>query len=952
MSDPSSSSFTSKVLGGFDHIALGVVSGSRKVFGGGFYSDGWGDNQKVEEMFDYVKQCIISGSLPDITVTIQKEKYSLRSERYVGRFDSPLAKFLPDEAKVVDFLIEPPVREIGEVSTFDEILKFSAMRGLCLHCSGTADEYYIIRQILFAKPMWSANKIASFILTLPFYGRRRMPNQFLFVMRSVEWYRMQYVCAIFETACLLAHTRKRLCSLNRVGLPILTSGMSMGGCFSFTAAAIATADSQVRGPIGSVPCLGPVNPFPLADQILFHIGNYQALAEDEKQCPLNDDEAQNIIRKIEDVRRRPKVKKVEKKRSFWSFLGYKNEEEQNEKMHESTQEKDEECELIHDFGVFSEAVVSDFNSLAPVQKACLRLKCIFKKDSIDERFLQHRNKNATEKVRALIFVNARNDSFVKTEWSKHLSAMGEKFATGLVDFKPSLLLRGLFEGKAAEGRSLLEERFVRGGHLSNYFVIGREEIVEASRKVAEFAHVSFVNETLTILHEGLMAQKARKRSIRDNFLMGKRNRSGAASLSFLSTDDESVASQELSSEKRQQSSFSSFDSTEFKNFAHTMDEERENSCCGARNIPVLNALNSVISTSSNASDCQTNEASSRLHSLSMKTKSLNTLIDDFPTIQKTSRRRNSFEGAADLLIKKSDCDNADDVSTAVPSFRLDKTTAGFSSVSGQRRPSLSTLLGDDLHFASPRSFLFPHEHLDENDFESEEDENFNNNNKHEETEDCVSTSASPRNNVKGTRNHNTFGNEAAATATTNTRLRDGSVHDGSALKKIGGSFPYIMKARRHQSSNIHNNTAMLTHMNNPPRLPHRRDTSRNRTSALQRRRFSSFLSPPPEDSFSAPLASPELSTDHEEAGTDALKRTDISVSGLLTEEAVGLHLLTSSSLSDSKVCFSNVSSSSSAADRSSSADRISQQHRGRVSAALSTENAGNIRSAARRVEDA
>ena len=109
----------------------------------------------------------------------------------------------------------------------------------------TGDEWYAIRKSLMADDL-SKKGYASLLLMMPFYGRRKAPNQSRHYIRTVEHYIKAAQAAMLEAASLVRWARREF-----PGVPICVAGLSYGGAMAACTACVAQDPLATVSAVGS-----------------------------------------------------------------------------------------------------------------------------------------------------------------------------------------------------------------------------------------------------------------------------------------------------------------------------------------------------------------------------------------------------------------------------------------------------------------------------------------------------------------------------------------------------------------------------------------------------------------------------------------------------------------------------------------------------------------------------
>ncbi|XP_025830127.1 protein ABHD18 [Agrilus planipennis] len=212
----------------------------RKILLSKFFTRGWGSPDNLARLFKFRK--IVSNRetcfklVPsDYPITILSEQSWNDCKILEGKFDSPLANYLPEvvpnEVKTAYFQVILPKQ-----------WKYSSARPVCIHLAGTGDHYFWRRRNVMAKPLLKAG-IGAIILENPFYGYRKPKDQIRSSLHNVSDIFVMGGCLILECLALL-----HWCEKMGFG-PLGVSGLSMGGHMASLAA------TNWPKPLVLVPCL-------------------------------------------------------------------------------------------------------------------------------------------------------------------------------------------------------------------------------------------------------------------------------------------------------------------------------------------------------------------------------------------------------------------------------------------------------------------------------------------------------------------------------------------------------------------------------------------------------------------------------------------------------------------------------------------------------------------------
>ena len=203
---------------------------------GFFFVDGFGDLQSVQQGEKYILQ-ITEGTetVPDLTVewiNDSESRTKTNNKLLHGMFKSPAHFFLPEDARTAHFALQNP-------SGCD------MLKGLVILLAMTGDEGYALRKSLMADDLCKKG-YASLLLMMPFYGRRKSPNQSRHFIRTVEHYIKAAQASMLEAASLVRWAHREF-----PGVPVCVAGLSYGGAMAACAACIAQDPLATVSAIGS-----------------------------------------------------------------------------------------------------------------------------------------------------------------------------------------------------------------------------------------------------------------------------------------------------------------------------------------------------------------------------------------------------------------------------------------------------------------------------------------------------------------------------------------------------------------------------------------------------------------------------------------------------------------------------------------------------------------------------
>lgn len=166
----------------------------------------------------------------------------------MGTFESPVAEHLPNESNVrlVNFQIVVP-HDGGLDTAIQKNMPF------VIHLPATGDEGFGRRRELFAKPLLKRG-IASIIIQIPFYGKRRMPGQKSAGLLTLEHSALQSLGTVMEAQAIAQWLRDEKMHKGHVCF----TGVSYGGSMAALTSLVSPTHNAV---VSMIPSHSPAPPF-------------------------------------------------------------------------------------------------------------------------------------------------------------------------------------------------------------------------------------------------------------------------------------------------------------------------------------------------------------------------------------------------------------------------------------------------------------------------------------------------------------------------------------------------------------------------------------------------------------------------------------------------------------------------------------------------------------------
>lgn len=227
--------------------------------GGKFFSQGWGDIDRVEAFRQEALECVATQQFSQDELIIPIKTHISRTPDYTittYRADSPWAHWLPPESKSLFLQIVAPIR---------------APRAVAFHFPCTGDEGFEYRREQVAKDLLSRG-IASVLPMIPYYGYRRPKVQDRWYVSSVSDFLTQLTVGFMESLSLYRWLRQSFGHL-----PFVFTGFSLGGAMA-ASAACALGDGP---PVALAPCLSSLTAEAMCDGAISLNIDWEALGASE-----------------------------------------------------------------------------------------------------------------------------------------------------------------------------------------------------------------------------------------------------------------------------------------------------------------------------------------------------------------------------------------------------------------------------------------------------------------------------------------------------------------------------------------------------------------------------------------------------------------------------------------------------------------------------------------------
>jgi len=211
--------------------------------GGRFFSQGWGDLARAEEVRAEILECVSTRQfhLREIINPVKTHETLRRDCRIMTyQVTSPWAHWLPQESETLYFQIVEPIE---------------SPQAFAFHLPCTGDEGFEYRREQVAKGLLH-RRIASIIPMIPYYGHRRPVGQDRWYVRTVADFLIQLSVGFIESLALHNWFREFY-----PHSPLVFTGFSLGGAMAASAACALN-----EGPyVALAPCLSSLTAEAMCD---------------------------------------------------------------------------------------------------------------------------------------------------------------------------------------------------------------------------------------------------------------------------------------------------------------------------------------------------------------------------------------------------------------------------------------------------------------------------------------------------------------------------------------------------------------------------------------------------------------------------------------------------------------------------------------------------------------
>jgi len=186
-----------------------------------FFTDGWGDLTRVDASREFTFGFVNDYNcrrLPAIEIDLGKDVSVAGGLAREGHFETPMARFLPAEARDC---------------AFELLVPHGPVRAVVIHFPGTGDQSYAFRRHALAAPLLSAG-VASLLPMPAFYGSRRPQAQQMHYISTVSDFCLQSSAVIVEGLWLLDWAERQF-----PGALLCVTGLSWGGAMAGSIGSIA-----------------------------------------------------------------------------------------------------------------------------------------------------------------------------------------------------------------------------------------------------------------------------------------------------------------------------------------------------------------------------------------------------------------------------------------------------------------------------------------------------------------------------------------------------------------------------------------------------------------------------------------------------------------------------------------------------------------------------------------
>lgn len=229
--------FTSPLLGYLDNLYAKSSSSPEHKF----FVDGLGDTSTMVAVDAKFAEGLAGFASLTLEPHADKAKFA-ESDTEVFRFESPLAEFLPEESKTGYVMLVKPAAGME-------------VKGVVVLLAATGDAGFSQRKKNVADKL-AKSGIATLILEIAFYGRRRPEGQTRHYLREASLVPLQGAACSIEGALLVRYSREELYP----GVPVCLAGTSFGGAMAARSAVLTLQGSDTDEALGLCTLVAPNSP--------------------------------------------------------------------------------------------------------------------------------------------------------------------------------------------------------------------------------------------------------------------------------------------------------------------------------------------------------------------------------------------------------------------------------------------------------------------------------------------------------------------------------------------------------------------------------------------------------------------------------------------------------------------------------------------------------------------
>ncbi|CAK9011092.1 Protein ABHD18 (Alpha/beta hydrolase domain-containing protein 18) (Abhydrolase domain-containing protein 18) [Durusdinium trenchii] len=249
-----------------------VKTGRSTAEGEQFFWKGTGDMEAYRRKLEEVREHDFSADADSFDIEFGEEKNGCS----VGTFESPVADLLPEESKTGRVMLVMPEGPV---------------KGCAILMAATGDHGFGSRKKKVAEPL-QKHGIATLILQIAFYGKRRPAHQRNYYISTVAEFLSQATACYTEATMLTSFARKRFPDAK-----VLLAGTSFGGAMASAGATYAA--ESFEGDLGICTLVAPSRPLSFLTGRLSNQVNLQAILDEDDSLKTEKDAQDKLVQLVQ-----------------------------------------------------------------------------------------------------------------------------------------------------------------------------------------------------------------------------------------------------------------------------------------------------------------------------------------------------------------------------------------------------------------------------------------------------------------------------------------------------------------------------------------------------------------------------------------------------------------------------------------------------------------------------